>query len=124
VTVPSNADSEELRRLVAELVDEVTALRAAVAALKDENAALRGEIARLKGLPGRPKLKPSGMERATATAPRGDRRKGRARRAAGAVERVVPEEQRILATAAPPGSRFKGYEDVVVQDLRLAPRRA
>ena len=49
---------QELRRLVAELLGEVVRLR-------DENAALKEEIARLKGLKGRPKLKPSGMERAT-----------------------------------------------------------
>ncbi len=119
MTVPSKADSEELRRLVAELVDEVTALRAEVAALKDENAALRAEIARLKGLPGRPKVKPSGMERATA--PRGDRLPGTTKGAVRATERVIREEL-VLAIAAPPGSRFKGYEDVVVQDLRLEPR--
>ena len=55
----------ELRRLVGELVAEV-------ARLAEENAALRDEVARLKGLKGRPKIKPSGMERATA--PRGEGR--------------------------------------------------
>ncbi len=49
---------EELRRLVGELLGEVDRLRA-------ENAALREEIARLKGHKGRPKIKPSGMERAS-----------------------------------------------------------
>jgi hypothetical protein len=103
---------EELRRLVGELLGEVARLR-------EENAALREENARLKGLPGRPKLKPSGLERATA--PKGEGPRGQAGRAGRTTGRVVQEEQ-VLATAAPPGSRFKGYEDLVVQDLRLEPR--
>ena len=47
----------ELRSLVLSVMAEVARLRA-------ENAALREEVARLKGLPPRPKLKPSGMEKA------------------------------------------------------------
>jgi hypothetical protein len=104
---------EELGRLVAELLGEVVRLR-------DENAALKEEIARLKGLKGRPKLKPSGMERATAgPAPR--TKSKLPKRGRTTAQRVVHEE-RVLAIAAPPGSRFKGYEDVVVQDLRLEAR--
>jgi Transposase IS66 family len=103
---------EELARLVGELLGEVVRLR-------DENAALREEIARLKGLKGRPKLKPSGMERATAAA--APRAKSKPPKRATTARRVVHEE-RVLAIAAPPGSRFKGYEDFVVQDLRLAAR--
>jgi hypothetical protein len=103
---------EELRRLVAELLGEVARLR-------DENAALRDEIARLKGHKGRPKIKPSGMERATAE--RTPRAKTRRSQRSTTAERVVPEE-RVLAISAPPGSRFKGYEDFVVQDLRLEAR--
>ena len=42
MSLPSEADGEELARLVvAGPADEVTALRAAVARLKAENAALR-----------------------------------------------------------------------------------
>src|ERR671910_153240 len=104
--------AEELRALVAGLLGEVTRLR-------DENAALREEIARLKGHKGRPKIKPSGMERATPE--RTPRAKTRRSKRSTTAERVVHEE-RVLVITAPPGSRFKGYEDFVVQDLRLEAR--
>src|ERR687897_1093 len=102
----------ELRRLVAELLAEVARLR-------DENAALREEIARLKGLKGRPKIRPSGMERAAPERTLGTKTK-RSKR--GTTAKRVVHEERVLAIGAPPGSRFKGYEDIVVQDLRLEAR--
>src|SRR5215207_2560181 len=95
------ASPEELRRLVAELLGEVARLRA-------ENAALREEIARLKGHKGRPKIKPSGMERATARRAKRTKTKPAKR---GQPSRRVVHEERVLAIGAPPGSRFKGYED-------------
>ena len=49
---------EELKALLVQVLEDN-------ARLKAENAELREEIARLKGLKGRPKLKPSGMEKAT-----------------------------------------------------------
>jgi hypothetical protein len=99
----------------------VAELRAEVTRLREENAALREEIARLKGLKGRPKIKPSGMERAAAE--RTLRTKTKRSKRGPSAKRVVHEE-RVLAISAPPGSRFKGYEDIVVQDPRLAIRSA
>jgi hypothetical protein len=103
---------DERRRLVAELLGEVVRLR-------DENAALREEIARLKGHKGRPKIKPSGMERATPGPARRAKSKRSKRRT---IAKRVVHEERVLALSAPAGSRFKGYEDFVVQDLRLEAR--
>jgi Transposase IS66 family len=68
---------------------------------------------------GRPKIKPSGMARAPLErAPRAKTKRSKCNTTA---KRVVHEE-RVLAITAPPGSRFKGYEDFVVQDLRLEAR--
>lgn len=108
---------DELIGLVEQLLGEVSALRERVSALEAENTTLREENARLKGLKGRPKLKPSGMEEAT-NRPKGKRKKGKraARRSP-----VVKEEHK-LSLDAPAGSRFKGYDDFVVQDLRLEGR--
>jgi len=105
-----------LRRLVGELRAEVVRLGETAARLQEENAALKAEIARLKGVPGRPRLKPSGMEPATEP--------GRSRTRRERLERTAPAvgEEQVLTVAAPAGSRFKGYEDFLVQELELRPR--
>jgi len=110
----------EVKRLqdtLVELQEETTAKLA----LKDaEIVILKDEIARLKGLPPRPKfgLKPSGMEGATSKSSGKKARK----RPRGLVRDkvVVTSEVTLKAAAVPPGARFKGYEDVLVQDLRIA----
>lgn len=83
-------------------------------------AALREEIARLKGGPGRPQLKPSGMDKATEP-PRGQGREGQGRRGSTRTKLVIDEERR-LDVDAPLGSRFKGYRGFVVQDLVIRPQ--
>ncbi len=102
---------DELKKLVLRLLEEISALRA-------ETAALRDEIARLKGLKGRPKIRPSGMEAATDGKPKDG--KTIKRRGRGA-KRVLVTEERVIRIDAPPGSRFKGYETTVVQDLVVRP---
>ena len=105
---------DALRRRLAETLAEL-------ARLGEENAALKEEIARLKGHKGRPQLKPSGMEQATGrTKPKRKRRSGKAE----GVRRRMPVvgEEFTLGVEAAPGWRFKGYDDFIVQDLRLETR--
>jgi hypothetical protein len=103
----SNAD---LKSLVLKLLEEVVELRRTVAAQRDE-------IARLKGGPGRPNIKPSGMDHATEPKPppragTGPRPKG------GKTSRLSIDEERTVKVAdRPDGSRFKGYANFIVQDL-------
>ncbi len=105
----------DLKKLLLEAI-------ARIAALTAENAALREEIVRLKGLKGRPVIKPSkpsGMEQASS----GKLSKiGRRRRGRGQQARVVAVEDRLIRAAVPAGSRFKGHEIYVVQDLEIRPR--
>lgn len=108
--------SAELRELVLELLGEV-------AALKQTVAEQREEIARLKGLKGPPRMKPSkpsGMEQASAQKAASSGTGNRRRRGKKTLSRVAAED-RIVQAEVPAGSRFKGYEDFVIQDLVIRP---
>jgi Transposase IS66 family len=102
----------ELKGLVVKQWEQLVELQRMVAALRDE-------ITRLKGGPGRPNLKPSGMEQGTEPPGRcGERTPPRGRTRS----RLTIHEERIVTAAAPPrGSRFKGYTSYVVQDLVIRP---
>ena len=100
----------ELEALAERLLAENAALRQAI-------AELRAEVATLKGVKGRPKLKPSGMDQAAGSQPP---EKGRGTKA-GKVGRLIIHEDRVIGADVPTGSRFKGYQDFLVQDLVLRP---
>ena len=119
--------SAELIGLVRRLVGEMARLRAEVerlngeaAGLRVENRTLKDEIARLKHLPPRPPMKPSGMEKATERPEReaaGGKGDGAKRRRGPGVSKLSIDREVTLSLEAPAGSRFKGYEEITVQDL-------
>ncbi len=114
-----------LRDLVVELLSEVRSLRdenaglkTELASAKAENRDLKDEIAALKGLPPRPKFKtskPSGMEKATGPS----RGKGKRRRRGGKRDGNQVSREVVVPAEVPAGSRFKGYETILVRDLVL-----
>jgi hypothetical protein len=101
----------ELEALAERLLAENDALRQAVAELK-------AEVATLKGVKGRPEVKPRGMEKGASSDPDATNR-GRGGR--GKADRLTVDEERVVAADVPAGSRFKGCEDFLVQDLVLRP---
>ncbi len=124
----------ELRDVVDRLVGEVQRLHSdnvslqvrvdaqqvTMTALRTENQALRDEVARLKGLPPRPPSRPSGMEQATQPgAADNDATRSKPPRGVKRDAQAITAE-RVCRAAVPAGSRFKGYEDILVRDLHLS----
>src|SRR5271166_3525199 len=91
-----------------------------VAGLEEIVGEQREEIARLKGLTGRPTIKPSkpsGMDNATEPPKPAKMEKRRFR---GKVTPRVKIADQVVTAAVPEGSRFKGYEPFLVQDLMIS----
>ena len=121
--------------MVRELIGEVGRLRTeneklsgALTKLKVEHQAVKDELARLKNLPPRPPQKPSGMDKATdrgvsggagAKSPTGEKS---SRRRGSQLDKLTIDATVVVRAKAPAGSRHKGYEEIVVQDLNLSPQ--
>jgi hypothetical protein len=124
----------DLIGVVRELIGEVGRLRAeneklgfALKELKAEHQAVKDELARLKNLPPRPPQKPSGMDKATDRGGSGSSDKSPAgvkssRRRGSQLDKLTIGATVVVTAKAPAGSRRKGYEEIVVQDLSLSPQ--
>jgi hypothetical protein len=120
----------ELIALVRELIGEVKRVQAeneklsgTLTKLKVDYQAVKDELARLKGLPPRPPHnKPSGMDKATdrgGEAAGGAKGETSKRRRGSNLDRLKIDATVVVRAKAPAGSRHKGYEEIVVQDLAL-----
>lgn len=114
----------DLIREVERLRGENEALGGALAKLRIELQAVKDELARLKHLPPRPPIKPSGMDKATrGEATRTDGEKGgrSMRRRTSHLDKLTIGATIVVKANPPSGSRNKGFEEIVVQDLGLTP---
>ncbi len=87
-----------------------------------EIRALRDEIKKLKGLPRRPTIRPSTLN---APPPDPSRKKTRRGKRPGSAKRqktgelIIHETIPVPLQGLPQGTRQNGYEDFVVQDLKI-----
>ena len=124
-----------------ELVEWIQSLREHVQGLESENAnlrekvqqltktvgELRDEIAALKGQKGRPVIKPSGMDKQTEAEENEDEKgqgrgkgKNKSDKGAKTARLVIHEERKVEAENVPQGSRFLGYSEFTVQELKIS----
>jgi hypothetical protein len=115
---PSTMEDEGLRQKFLLLMNMVEGLTAQVADLKAENQRLRDEINRLKGEQGKPKI--------AANNPAPDLSSQKERRAfkphhKSSKQDKVKIDRKVVAKVdqedLPADAVFKGYQDVVVQDI-------
>ena len=124
----------DLIGVVRDLIGEVGRLRAeneklgvAFTKLKAEHQTVKDELARLKKLPPRPPQKPSGMDKATDRdgvdgGTKNTKDEKSSRRRGSKLDKLTIGETVVVRAKAPAGSRHKGYEEIVVQDLNLSPQ--
>lgn len=122
-SIPTIPEAERTP-LVTTLLGLIEGLAERMQKQEEEIAHLKDEVRVLKGQKKRPRFKPSKMEEKTDAAEadrseKDDRRPGSDKRSKTA-ELVIHDEQVIQPPGRiPKGSRFKGYRDVVIQDLLI-----
>jgi hypothetical protein len=120
---PTTIEDEGLRQVVISLMNLVESLSAKVAEQAEEIQRLRDENHRLKGEQGKPKILPN-TKANTALSSEKERRVSKAhhktkKHAQIKIDRV--EVVKVEKEHLPADAQFKGYEDVIVQDLEFRP---
>jgi len=115
---PNAIEEESLRQVVRHLMNVVETLSAQVADLSEENQRLRDENNRLKGEQGKPRILPNkGREDLSSEKERRQSKPHhkRSKQAHISIDREV--EVKMDQKRLPADAQFKGYEEVVVQDI-------
>jgi len=122
----SKIEDSETQRLVLKLLDRLESSLHRIDLLQAENQALQDEINRLKGEQGKPAIKPPAPKKDYSSrqhyrrSPKKGKEKGsknaRLRVAITRTEKLVVEQQSL-----PKDAVFKGYEQVIVQEVIFRP---
>lgn len=110
----------ELREQVRSQAQQLQLQSEQIALQREEISRLKDEIAILKGEKGRPNIKPSGLNK---NVDGGDASGGQQKRGKPSCKKTqqlkIHHERVIEPASLPPGSKFKGYERFVVQDIEI-----
>jgi hypothetical protein len=118
-------DIEGARLAIIKLLNLMEELALENRELREEKQRLRDEINRLKGEQGQPDIKPNGSRSRASTSEHSsepERHKPRERKKRSKVQEIRVDREEVLTVdpaQLPPDAEFKGYEDVVVQDIRI-----
>jgi hypothetical protein len=117
----SNIQDENARQLIMRLMNLVEAVTTDLRNVQAENQRLRDEINRLKGEQGKPKIKPNTPKPPPQNySSEKERRKSKPRQKQAKKDKLeIHREQTLTVDQAtlPADAKFKGHEDVVVQDI-------
>ena len=113
-TLPEIPEADDTP-LVRQLLEVIRAQHERIQQLEDE-------IARLKGLKTRPVIAPSRLETLLRQPPAPGRKRPGSDKRSKTAQLTITTEAVVPLVDKPPGSKFKGYEDFVVQDLVIEPR--
>jgi len=117
----SSIADERARELVQQLLNVLEDVMAALRAAQAENQRLRDELNRLKGEQGAPTIKPNTPQPPPKNhSSEQERRKPKTWSKDRKTDRIAIDREQVVQvdpTHLPPDAVFKGYEDVVVQDV-------
>ena len=120
---PKKIADDSVRQMVELLLNLVEELNSKVMDLEQENQKLRDEINRLKGEQGKPDIKgkkPRGFDKDYSSEK--ERKTAKKHDKSRKTERLKIDREEILECEPeklPADAEFKGYEEVIVQDLKL-----
>ena len=118
-------DVASARQAIIQLLNLVEGLAADNRELREENQRLRDEINRLKGEQGKPQIKPNRVASpppATNHSSERERRKPQAWKKNSKVDHIPVNREAVLKVdpaQLPADAEFKGYDDVIVQDIEI-----
>jgi hypothetical protein len=114
---------ENTRELIRQLLNLVENLSADLRDAQVENQRLRDEVNRLKGEQGKPKIKGNSPKPPpTDHSSENERHQSRQRHKKSKKAEIQIDREQVVevdSTVLPKDAKFKGYEDVVVQDILL-----